>query len=311
MKRIFALFFASCLYGAVTNAQTECTIPLVVLVAEQPEQLSDNSTQLLESKLRTAVTKNGMEGGVRFANFSLVARVMDGSKEVLKGKRPLVAQTFDIELFVGNNHTGEKFASTTITAGGSGVNEAKAFKAAMAKMDASNKDLQKFLADAKRKITLYYDNEADAIVKQAQSLALRNEFEEALCLLVSVPTCSGGYAKVEQAMLDVWQQYVDYDCSVKIAKARAVWNAAQNAEAAALAGAYLASIDPSSACRGEALELADEIKARIGDEWELYKEITRESVALEKNRIEAIRAIGVAYGNNQKSQTINEHWIVR
>lgn len=82
-------------------------------------------------------------------------------------------------------------------------------------------------------------------------------------------------------------------------------------EGAALAGAYLASIDPSSSYRDEALALAEQIRKRIGDDWEFAKEQQRDAVALEKARIEAIRAIGVAYGENQKALTVRENWMIR
>lgn len=112
-------------------------------------------------------------------------------------------------------------------------------------------------------------------------------------------------------MLDIYQEYVDYDCAVKVNKARAIWNASQDKDGAALAGAYLASIDPASSCWDEALALAEQIRMRIGDDWEFAKELQRDAVALEKARIEAIRAIGIAYGQNQKALTVRENWLVR
>ena len=112
-------------------------------------------------------------------------------------------------------------------------------------------------------------------------------------------------------MLEIFKEYVDFDCAVKVNKARAVQNASQNKEGAALAGAYLASIDPSSSCRDAALALAEQIRKRIGDDWEFAKEQQRDAVALEKARIEAIRAIGVAYGENQKALTVRENWMIR
>ena len=116
---------------------------------------------------------------------------------------------------------------------------------------------------------------------------------------------------MERCMLDIYQQYVDYDCAVKVNKARAVWSASQDRSGAVLAGAYLVSIDPASSCWDEALSLAEAIRLRIGDDWEFSKELMRGSVMLEKARIEAIRAIGVAYGENQKALTVRENWLVR
>ena len=310
MKRI--LFLIVVLICSVTaKSQDDCIIPMMVLVPEQVDTLAPMAQNKLESKLRQIVTQNGMDGGAGFANFSIIANLVEDSKEVLSGLRPLVTITTDLELFVGNNYTGEKFASTAITLNGAGRNESKAYTAAFGTINTANQQIQRFLKDAKKKIANYYETQLPNIIRQAQGFAARREYEEAMCLLVSVPTCCSGYDQVEQCMLDIYQQYVDYDCAVKVNKARAIWNATQNREGAALAGAYLASIDPASSCWDDALALAETIRLRIGDDWEFAKELQRDAVMLEKARIEAIRAIGVAFGQNQKALTVRENWFVR
>ena len=295
----------------LTKAQGDCVVPMMVLVPPQVDSLVPMAQTKLESKMRQVVTMNGMEGGAPFSNFCIVANLTEGSKEVTSGLRPLVTITSELELFVGNNYTGEKFASTTITPNGSGRNESKAYTSAFGNISTSNVQILNFLKNAKQKVQQYYETQVPTIITQAQGFAIRREFEEALCLLTSVPACCSKYAEVEQCMLEIYLQYVDYDCAVKVNKARAIWNASQDKEGAALAGAYLASIDPASSCREEALALAETIRKRIGDDWEFSKELARDAVMLEKAKIEAIRAIGVAFGENQKAQTIRENWIVR
>lgn len=78
-----------------------------------------------------------------------------------------------------------------------------------------------------------------------------------------------------------------------------------------MAGVYLASIDPASSCWEDAMVLSDAIRVRIGDNWEFSKELQRDAVMLEKTRIEAMPAIGVAFGTHQKARTVHEHWFVR
>lgn len=292
-------------------AQNDCIIPMMVFVPEQAEEIPATAQNTLESKLRQMVTQNGMEGGAKFSNFCIVANTTEGSKEIINGMRPLATLTVDLELFVGNNYTGEKFASTSVTLNGAGRNEAKAYSAAFASVGNNNDQIQKFLKEAKRKVNEYYETQVPNIITQAKGFAARREFEEALCLLTSVPTCCSKYDLVEKCMLEIYQEYVDYDCAVKVNKARAIWNASQDKDGAALAGAYLASIDPASSCREDALALAEQIRQRIGDDWEFAKELQRDAVELEKAWIEAIRAIGVAYGENQKALTVRENWIVR
>lgn len=295
----------------LTKAQGDCIIPMMVIVPQQVDSLAPMAQNKLESKMRQMVTMNGMEGGASFSNFCIVANIVEGSKEVTSGLRPLVTVTSDLELYVGNNYTGEKFASTTIALNGAGRNESKAYTSAFGGINISNPQIRNFLKDAKQKVVQYYETQVPKIISQACGFAIRREYEEALCLLTSVPVCCSRYSDVEKCMLDIYQQYVDYDCAVKVNKARAIWNANQNKEGAVLAGAYLASVDPASSCWDDVLALTETIRERIGDDWEFSKELMRDSVMLEKAKIDAIRAIGVAFGQNQKAQTIRENWIVR
>lgn len=311
MKKIILLLSMAFACQFFLSAQSDCVIPLMVYVPEQAEGIPASSQAALESKLRQMITQNGMEGGSRFSNFCLVANTTENSKEILSGLRPTVALTIDLELYVGNNYTGEKFSSTYITLNGVGRNEAKAYSTAFASAGSNNAQIQQFLKEAKRKVTTYYETQVPTIISRAKSYAMRNEFEEALCLLSSVPTCCSKYEDVEKCMLEVFQSYINYDCAVKVNKARAIWNATQDREGAALAGAYLSAIDPSSSCWTEVLDLSEKIRDRIGDDWEFAKEIQRSAIDLEKARIEAMRAIGVAFGENQKAITVRENWMVR
>ena len=311
MKKMIWMLVWMLAGGLAAKAQSDCVIPMMVLVPDQVEELAPIAENKLESKLRQVVTKNGMDGGARFSNFCIVANMVEGEKEVTSGVRPLVTLITELELFVGNNYTGEKFASTSISLKGAGRNEAKAYTAALGGIHAGNPQIQKFLTDAKVKINTYYTTQIPTIIRQAKSYSIKREYEEALCLLTSVPTCCNNYDLVEKCMMEVYQEYVNYDCDMKVNKARAIWNANQNEEGANQAGAYLAAIDPSSSCWGDALELAEQIRTRIGDNWEFAKELQREAIAIEKSKIEAIRAIGIAYGENQKALTIKESWMVR
>ena len=153
-------------------------------------------------------------------------------------------------------------------------------------------------------------------IRQAKSLSTKQDFEQAMYLLTSIPTCINNYDAVEAAILSTFQTYVNQDCTGKINKARHAWNASQDREGAKIAGAYLAAINPAAQCYDDAMELADEIRERIGEEWEwakdlkeFGKEMARSQVELEKMRIEAARAIGESYAENQPDITINQNII--
>jgi hypothetical protein len=298
-------------------AQDQCEFPLTIVVPEQTVELSPMAQTQLTSKIRQAVTQNGMAGGARYSNFCIVANLVETSKQATSGLRPLITVTTGLELYVANTRTGDKFSSTSITLSGAGKNEKMAYMAAISSLNPQNTALQSFMKSTKKKIVAFYDAQTNNIIRQAKSLSTKQDFEQALYLLTSIPTCINNYNAVEAAILSTFQTFVNQDCTAKINKARQAWNASQDREGAKIAGAYLAAINPAAQCNDEAMELADEIRERIGEEWEwakdlkeFGKEMARSQVELEKMRIEAARAIGEAYAENQQQNiTINQNFI--
>ena len=316
MKKLMLTWALLALSALGIRAQEQCEFPLMIVIDEHAAELSPMVESRLSAKVRQVVTQNGMAGGTNYSTFCIVANLMETSKGVTGGIRSLVTVTTSLELYVANSRTGDKFGSTEIRLSGAGQNEKMAYVAAVSSLRPDNTALQSFMKSVKRKIIAYYDGQSNNIIRQAKSLSSKQDFEQAMFLLSSIPTCINNYDAVEAAMLSTFQTYLNQDCTAKVNKARQAWNASQDRDGAKIAGGYLAAINPASQCNDEAMELADEISERIGEEWEwakdlkeFGKEMARSEVELEKMRIEAVRAIGVAYGENQTPQvlTVNQN----
>ena len=316
MKKMVLTWALLALSTLGIRAQAQCEFPLTIVIPDQTVELSPMAKSQLTSKIRQAVTQNGMAGGTRFSNFCIVANLVETSKNLTSGLRPLVTVTMGLELYVANTRTGDKFGSTSLNLSGAGQNEKLAHMASISSLNPQNTALQSFMKATKKKIMSYYDGQTNNIIRQAKSLSTKQDFEQAMFLLTSIPTCINNYDDVEAAILSTFQTYLNQDCAGKINKARHAWNASQDREGAKIAGAYLAAINPAAQCYDDAMELADEIRERIGEEWEwakdlkeFGKEMARSQVELEKMRIEAARAIGEAYAENQPDITINQNFI--
>ena len=315
MKKIVLTWVLLALSALGIRAQGQCEFPLTIVIPDQTVELSPMAQSQLISKIRQAVTLNGMTGGTRYSNFCIVANLVETSKNMTSGLRPLVTVTTGLELSVSNTRTGDSFGSTYINLSGAGQNAKLAYMASVSSLNPQNTALQSFLKATKKKIMSYYDGQTNNIIRQAKTLSSKQDFEQAMYLLSSIPTCINNYDAVEAAILSTFQTYLTQDCTAKINKARQAWNASQDREGAKIAGAYLATINPAAQCNDEATELADEIHERIGEEWEwakdlkdFGKEMARSQVELEKMRIEAARAIGEAYAENQPDVTINQNY---
>ena len=92
--------------------------------------------------------------------------------------------------------------------------------------------------------------------------------------------------------------------------ARSEWAKSPDAEGASKALDWLVFIEPGSSCEGEAKALYNEIKQKVTSDWNFEnREKYKDEVGLKKQRIEAARAIGVAFGNGQQPVTTNITWL--
>lgn len=268
-------------------ADESCPLAVMVLVDNSDGQISDSNAGLLHNKMEQAVASQGF-GGSEMAPLYLKTSTSEIQKGVISGNRPIVSTQLDVYLVMGNLlGSGEEFGSTSFTVTGAGNNEAQAVQNALAKINTANSDLQKFLRNSHSKVFDYYRAHIPAIAKQARIIAKRGEYEKALYILSTVPPCCGDYGEVEDAMIDVWQEYIDVDCAAKLAKAQAIWRSAQTEEAAREAAEYIAAIDSRSRCAADAKVLLDEIAARIGEN--IARVIAREDEdrAFEKEKARA------------------------
>ncbi|MCL4857242.1 MAG: hypothetical protein KJZ55_08245, partial [Flavobacteriales bacterium] len=212
-----------------------------------------------------------------------------------------------VNLYIGDGFDGTLFASTSIQVKGVGQNETKAYMQALNNIKPENPELAAFVQKGKEKIVEYYNSKCDFIIKEANTLASQNKYEEAIFLLTSVPdACAQCYDKAIAAIGPMYQKMIDRDCKLKLAEASNIWSANQSMDAADQAGAILSSIEPQSSCYGEVKALNAKIAARVKEidarEWKyILKDQEQKS-----EMIKAYRDVGVAYGNGQpKSITYN------
>ncbi len=286
-------------------------IPMSVLVLEQGTEVPSIAVGKLEAKLCQALSLQGINGGFEYSTFSLVALPIEASKNVLSGMQPMVTVSLDLTLFIGNNVTGDKLATTSIKLRGAGTSEEKAYSVAFNSLNYNDASLQSWIKSGTAKIVTYYDREIPNLIRQANQLRTLHKYEEALALLSSIPACCKQIDMVDAALLSTWSRFVDHNGQICLAQARSVWAANQNVEGANVAVLLLAEIYPDASCYPEVLALTKEIQARMGEEWTFKKKMYQDGVDLESQRIEAARAVGVAYGNNQQPETHNNHWLVK
>jgi hypothetical protein len=281
-------------------------ITLATFVPQQIDQMPEAARSSLANKLSQIVTQNGLGGKAANERFIITANIDVISKDLTATAPPMQAYVLDITLYIGDGIDGTKFSSLSTQVKGVGESETKAYISALKNLKTNDPSYQSFIETGKTKIVAFYNSRCDFIIKEAQTLASQNKFDEAIFKLTSVPeVCKDCYDKSMDAVAPIFQRQIDRDCKLKLAEATNLWSANQSVEGANQVGEILAAIDPSASCFGEVKALYNKIAARVkvldAREWN-YK---LKEQAQESERIKAYRDIGVAYGNGQPKTIYN------
>lgn len=276
-------------------------IQLYLYAPNQVEYIPESSMEYLLNNLSSAVTADGLAAQNEYmTQFVLMPKVNVASKNIITNTQTQVVLNIDISLQVVDGMSGTLYASSTVNVKGVGTNETKAYNSAFRSINKKQQQIVVLVKTAKKKILSYYEAEAGNIIKKANLLAAKNNYEEAFYLLSMIPSQCSKFDASISAGLSLWEKYKNYSCNTNLAKAEAIWISGQDYNAAIEAGKYLSQILPDSECYGKAIQLYNEIKKKVGDLWKFeMKQYDTES-ELKKAKILAFQAIGVAYGRGQQ-----------
>ena len=225
--------------------------------------MTASAKQVLNTRLGQIITKNGISDVSYNSRFIITPNVSVISKDVVASAPPKIAYNLDVTLYIGDGLNGTLYSSRSFNVKGVGNNETKAYIAAIKQLRANSNEMQSFVSEGKEKIIDFYNTNCEMINKEATSLANQNRYEEALNLLVNIPSISSCFDKSQRAIKNMYQNVIDRNCKLKVAEATAIWNADQDIYAANKAGAILESIEPSSKCYSEVKSLFSKIEKRV------------------------------------------------
>lgn len=290
---------------ALTTYAQNNEIQLYLYAPNQVENIPDASMEYLINNLSSAVTADGLTAQNEYmTQFILIPKVNVASKSIITNTQTQVVLNIDISLQVVDGMSGTLYASSIVNVKGVGTNETKAYNSAFRSINKNQQQIVLLVKAAKQKILSYYEAEADNIIKKANLLAAKNNYEEAFYLLSMIPSQCSKFDASISAGLSLWEKYKVYSCNTNLAKAEAIWVSGQDYNAAIRATEYLCQILPDSDCYAKARQLYNEIKKKVGDLWKYEMKQYNTEAELKKAKIQAFRAIGVAYGKGQQPRVI-------
>lgn len=283
----------------------ENTLALRVLVEEPIEPAPPTSKQLIENKLNALLTQNGVALMDYLGQFFITARALPMSKDIIAGPPTKISETMEVAFYIADYYNQVVFSTTSATVKGIGETESKCYLNALKQLKLNTPQMQQFVEEGKKKIIAYYNSQADKLIAQAQTLSKTKNYEQALWIISTIPAECDKYNEALKVGIDIYQEYIDHTCNVNLAQARTAWASDQNALGATAAGEYLSQILPDAKCYGDAMELYKEIKGKVLDDWKFEMKVYQDGVDTERERIHAIRDVGVAFGKGQQPVTTN------
>lgn len=311
MKKILKATISGVLLAVAPVAMAQdCLMPLNIYIPPQTENLPDEAVSVLENSLIRITDSSNLMTDLNVSQFILTARMNVLNKEILPTAPAQIMYNLGVTFFIADIYTQTKFASAYIEMKGVGNNENKALIDAFKRINGQNEKIRQLVAKGKQKMMDYYNNHYREVLAQAERKAALQEYEAAITLTLSIPACSKGGDVALKEGLKYYLKYRDLMNLKQLTEARALWAANQDMATAEQIARMLADIDPESGSYKGAMELLADIKKQVRLDIDLDKRQKYEDeVELEKQRINAMREIGVAYGRNQKPTTTNLAWL--
>lgn len=301
---------AMCLLAAASAYAQDCIMPISIQLDEEFSNVPSAASSVLYQSLNRVATENGLTTDAPTTPFVLTAHCDVLDKSNLPGPPIQTVYNLGITFYMADTYTQKKFGTAYVTLDGVGTGEVKSYINTFRRINASNGEITSLINRGKKNMMNYYDTQYPNIIKEAKRLASLQNYEEALTMVLSIPVCSKGGDEASKYGLQLYTKYLDRMNLFLLNRAKALWAAGQDQQTAYDVCAMLAQIDPDAACYAEAGKLMKEVKSQVRSDIDFeMREKYHDQIQLEKDRISAARAVGVAWGNGQKPTTTNLMWL--
>lgn len=286
-------------------------IALSVIMPENVDGLDVSQLSKMETKITQIVSSTGLAASGYNNNFVIYPKFAIYDSSVVEGgMQNITVVTCELSLFIKQVDNNIIFATISKSLKGSGKNKNTAITNAISKIPTNDQQFKLFVVTGKDKIIAYYETKCQDIITKSESLVKMQDYEQALGLLMTVPEEVSCYSKVQEKSIEAYKTYQNQKCKVQIQEAKT--QLASNNYNYALQ--ILSQIDPSTSCFKESqtlvTNLATKVDAEEKKQWDLKMKIYNDNVELEKNRINAVKDIAVAYYKS-KPTTVNYTYLIR
>jgi hypothetical protein len=286
-------------------------IALAVIMPENVDGLDIYQLSKMETKIIQIVSSTGLAATGYNHNFVIYPKFTIYETNVVEGgMQNLTVVDCELSLFIKQVDNNIIFSSVSKSIKGSGSSKSTAITNAMSKIPTNDQQFKVFIETGKDKIIAYYESKCSDIIKMSESFVKMKDFEQALGLLMTVPEEVICYKNVQEKSIDAFKAYQAQKCIEQLQQAKSLlalnnYNEALNT---------LIFIDPSTPCFKESQSLMIDAASKVDTEekkhWDFKMKKYNDNLVLEKERINAVKEIAVAYYKSIPT-TVNYTYLVR
>lgn len=312
MKKIIFTFIT--LTSLLSNAQELSSIgkiALSVVIPENVEGMDYSNNSKLEVKITQIVSKSGLAANGYSTNFIIYPKLaIYDTKVIESGMQDILVINCDLTLIIKQIDNNLVYSTISIPIKGNGKDKQIALSNAISKINPNSKDFVTFIETGKQKIIDYYNLKCQDIINKSESLVKMQDYKGAIGLLMTIPEEVSCYNNIQQKTIEAYKAYQNQKCSTQLQEAKTIL--AKNYYNDALD--LLSQIDPSTKCYKEAESLIkkaeEKVDAKAKTQFTVRMKMYNDSIALEKQRIQAAKEIAVEYYRNQPKPAPNNYLMI-
>ena len=262
IKALLGLMILSNFSLYAQNSQGEKQLYIGCLLPER-ENIPNEAANQLRNKMEQLLAQNGIADDDPLCRFLLTAKADIVTKDIIAGPPAKTSMNIDFTFIVGDAEDNKVFESTTISTTGVGINETKAFIAAIKNIKPKSPDLVSFLNKSKEKIVAYYQAKCKDIMAKAEQAASERDYGQSVYLLMQIPDVCEQADECKQRAIAYSLEYTENHAAELLNQAKSLWAASPNAKGASDAADVIASIPANTSSQPQLDKLVKEINNKL------------------------------------------------
>lgn len=202
----------------------------IKMAALLPDNVDESIKELLETRINAIATRNHVGSNEGASTIVIIPKLVEVSRDITATAPPKHTVNYEFSVNVADLLTGDIYAGKQFSLVGVGDSDELASKNAVMSIKPSDDAYSAIIKEAEEKAFAYYEKNCDRLVADALAMAKRNEFDQAILVLNSIPEGVASYDSVVSARNKVLDSYFVSNANLLVSKMKAAMGAPKDNE---------------------------------------------------------------------------------